>query len=216
MTERFKRTLFGLAELQLWPTFARKRTARGEVRPPARLYALACRVGKGMNFDDDVVFAAAWMHDLGVFLGHRPSDPDQPLGPRALHHHSHARTAFGLEDSVEKVEGVVAAIRTHQPQDEPETLEAVILRDADILEQLGAVGAMRAVCKIGRDTHDFLRFRAWFRCWRRRLPPAWEVAPGERAATGGGRGPAAAEFSVCASGRGGGYILTLKASGGSE
>ena len=42
-----------------------------------RLYALACRVGEGTVFDDDILFAAAWMHDLGVFLGHRPDDPDQ-------------------------------------------------------------------------------------------------------------------------------------------
>ena len=38
-----------------------------------RLYALATAIGKGMEFDDDVLFAAAWMHDLGVYIGHRPS-----------------------------------------------------------------------------------------------------------------------------------------------
>jgi uncharacterized protein len=30
--------------------------------------------------------------------------------------------------------------------------EAVVLRDADILEQLGAIGALRALVKVGRDT----------------------------------------------------------------
>jgi len=35
-------------------------------------------------------------------------------------------------------------IRTHQPKDEAVLPEAVVLRDADILEQLGAVGALRA------------------------------------------------------------------------
>ena len=30
-----------------------------------RLYALACRIGQGMEYDDDILFAAAWMHDLG-------------------------------------------------------------------------------------------------------------------------------------------------------
>jgi uncharacterized protein len=30
--------------------------------------------------------------------------------------------------------------------------EAIVLRDADILEQLGAVGALRAIVKVGRDT----------------------------------------------------------------
>ena len=42
-----------------------------------RLYALAVRLGQGIEFDDDILFAAAWMHDLGVFLGHRPEDPAQ-------------------------------------------------------------------------------------------------------------------------------------------
>ena len=42
-----------------------------------RLYALAVKIGQGIAFDDDIVFAAAWMHDLGVFVGHRPEDPAQ-------------------------------------------------------------------------------------------------------------------------------------------
>jgi uncharacterized protein len=31
-------------------------------------------------------------------------------------------------------------------------MEAIVLRDADILEQLGAIGALRAFVKVGRDT----------------------------------------------------------------
>src|ERR1700744_1488151 len=40
-----------------------------------RLYALTQLIGRGLTYDDDVVYAAAWLHDLGVFLGHRPQDP---------------------------------------------------------------------------------------------------------------------------------------------
>jgi uncharacterized protein len=47
---------------------------------------------------------------------------------------------------------VAEAIRTHQPEDTPEPIEAILLHDADILEQLGAIGALRALVKIGRDT----------------------------------------------------------------
>src|ERR1041384_2107719 len=43
----------------------------------ARLYALATRLAGASPFDNDVVFAAAWLHDLGVFIGHRPEDPHQ-------------------------------------------------------------------------------------------------------------------------------------------
>ncbi len=119
-----------------------------------RLYALACRVGEGAAFDDDIVFAAAWMHDLGVFLGHRPEDPDQLARwdhvPYTIARTRELLTGWGFP--AEKLEGVAEAIRTHQPQDEPVTTEAILLRDADILEQLGAIGALRALVKVGRDS----------------------------------------------------------------
>ena len=119
-----------------------------------RLYALACSLGAEMEYDDDVVFAAAWMHDLGVFLNHRPKDPE------ALAHWDHvpytiAKTKEllpGWGFPAAKLDAVADAIRTHQAHDHPTQVEGILLRDADILEQLGAVGALRALAKIGRDT----------------------------------------------------------------
>jgi uncharacterized protein len=136
---------------------------RGEAKPvekyghQPRLYALTRTIGMGLTYDDDVVFAAAWLHDLGVFVGHRPEDPAElakwdhvryvcERAPRIL-----ADAGFPAE----KDSAVLAAIREHQPQDNPTTIEATILRDADILEQLGGIGALRTVVKIGRDTRYF-------------------------------------------------------------
>jgi uncharacterized protein len=119
-----------------------------------RLYALARRLGEGMDFDDDILFAAAWMHDLGVFLGHRPQDPEQ-LARWDHVPYTIARTRELLMEwgfPAEKLEGVAEAIATHQAKDNPQRIEAVLLRDADILEQLGAIGALRALVKVGRDT----------------------------------------------------------------
>jgi uncharacterized protein len=119
-----------------------------------RVYALACRIGAGMGFDDDILFAAAWMHDLGVFAGHRPSDPDELAQwnhlPYTIGRTKELLTEWGF--AADKLEGVAEAIRTHQAEDEPERVEAILLRDADILEQLGAIGALRALVKVGRDT----------------------------------------------------------------
>jgi uncharacterized protein len=119
-----------------------------------RLYALTLQVGAGHEYDDDIVFAAAWLHDLGVFIGHKPEDPEQ-LAVWDNAAYAVARAPALLKEMAfpaEKVSAVVEAIRTHQPMAHPVTIEGVILRDADILEQLGAIGILRTVCKVGRDT----------------------------------------------------------------
>jgi len=133
---------------------------RREARPvekyshQPRLYALSRLVAEGQSYDDDVLFAAAWMHDLGVFYGHRPQDPVElerwDNVQYAVAEAPGILTGMGFPDA--KIPAVLEAIRTHQPSCEPVAIEGVILRDADILEQLGAIGIVRAVCKIGRDT----------------------------------------------------------------
>lgn len=119
-----------------------------------RLYALTQLVGQGMSYDDDVVYAAAWLHDLGVFIGHRPEDPEALSRwdnvSYAMKQSAAALARCGFPTT--KVAQVVEAIRTHQPHLNPTTAEGAILRDADILEQLGAIGILRVVAKVGRDT----------------------------------------------------------------
>jgi uncharacterized protein len=119
-----------------------------------RLYALTQLVGEGLSYDDDVVYAAAWLHDLGVFIGHRPEDPGELAAwdnvSYAMKQAPAVLLRFGFPTT--KVAQVVEAIRTHQPHLKPAALEGTILRDADILEQLGSIGILRAAAKIGRDT----------------------------------------------------------------
>jgi uncharacterized protein len=119
-----------------------------------RLYALTQQIGEGLTYDDDVVFAAVWLHDLGVFIGHRPEDAE------ALKNWDHVAYVIEKAPAIlkevafpeEKIPAVLEVIRTHQPQDTPLTIEATITRDADILEQLGAIGITRTLAKLGSDT----------------------------------------------------------------
>ncbi len=139
-----------------------------------RLYALTCLVGENQIYDDDVVYAAAWLHDLGVFIGHRPENPE------LLAHWNN--TVYAMQQAPDilekfgfptaKIPAVVEAIRTHQPAEQPITIEGEILRDADILEQLGSVGILRTVCKVGRDT----RFQT-FTAAVNSLQSAWNNLP---------------------------------------
>ena len=119
-----------------------------------RLYALTRIVGNGSEYDDDIVCAAACLHDLGVFVGHRPEDQvllsSWDHVAYAVEKSSNLLQSIGFPE--EKIPAVLEAIKTHQPNDSPGTIEGTILRDADILEQLGAIGVLRTICKIGRDT----------------------------------------------------------------
>ncbi len=119
-----------------------------------RLYALATEVGAGHIYDDDIVFAAVWLHDLGVFTGHRPAVraalAQWDHVPYTMERAQDILRAYSFPS--DKIPAVVEAIRTHQPSFEPQTIEGTIVRDADILEQLGAIAVLRTVSKVGRDT----------------------------------------------------------------
>ena len=119
-----------------------------------RLYELATQLAQNQPFDDDVLYAAAWLHDIGVFIGHRPEDPVALAKwdnvAYALKEAPALLQRFGFP--AEKIPAVIEVIRTHLPSSKPTSFEGTLLRDADILEQLGAVAILRTVSKIGRDT----------------------------------------------------------------
>ncbi len=119
-----------------------------------RLYALACELADGVSVDDDILYAACWLHDLGVFIGHRPEDPAQ-LASWDNVAYAIAQTPLLLQQfgfPTAKIPAVQAAIRDHHPQARPTAIEAILLHDADLLELLGAVGLLRTLGKVGRDT----------------------------------------------------------------
>ena len=162
---------------------------RANAKPPdkfahqPRLYRLAQKLAEEKPYDDDVLFAAAWLHDLGVFVGHRPEEPAD------LAAWDHVVYAMGQAPAVlrrlgfpaEKIAGVNEAIRTHLPSGKPTTFEGTLLRDADLLEQLGAIGALRTISKVGRDTR-FVRHGDALKSLRRSVEeiPALLVLPSTR------------------------------------
>ncbi len=156
----------GVSELKndaMWRDLLVERIRR-EALPPekfshqARLYALARTIAEGMG-DDDILFGAAWVHDLGVFIGHRPEDPEQLKQWNSTAYTLQAAPTVLRECGFpeDKIPAVVECIRTHEAHGEPTTLEGVIFRDADLLELLGAVAVMRTAAKIAQDTR-FINF----------------------------------------------------------
>jgi uncharacterized protein len=144
-----------------------------------RLYALTQHITAlttpTPTYDDDIVFAAAYLHDLGVFIGHRPEDPT------SLAQWDHIAYACDRAPALltfihfptEKIPAVLACIREHLPNATPHSFEATLLRDADILEQFGAIGILRTSAKLGSDTrfHHLSDVRDSLRHTLQTLPP---------------------------------------------
>ena len=99
----------------------------------------------GLAFDDDVLFAASYLHDMAAF---------PPFAKEGV---DHADRAAALVDSVlratgfpvQKIGRVQDAIRTHMYNRPPASApEAVLLHDADSLDWLGYVGVARMLALV--------------------------------------------------------------------
>lgn len=111
------------------------------VRHSERNYLLGVALARaeGLAVDEDVLFAAAFLHDWGG------------IAPFAVSGVDHAERSVELAEPflteagfpIEKFPAVRAAILGHMYDKEPEGPEAVVLHDADALDFLGALGAGR-------------------------------------------------------------------------
>ena len=94
-----------------------------------------------VKLDDDVLFAAAYLHDMAAFAPWEKADVD------------HADEAAAIVDTVlkgtgfpmTKIDAVRGAIRTHMYERNPVGPEALYLHDADALDWLGAIGVARII-----------------------------------------------------------------------
>jgi uncharacterized protein len=115
-----------------------------------RVYRLCERIGQQEKANMKVLRAAALLHDI---------DGDVDL--REDHHLAAAAIAEnilrGKDWEEADIQGVLHCIRAHRFRDnreEPKTLEAKILFDADKLDAIGAVGVARAVAYAVRAGMD--------------------------------------------------------------
>jgi HD superfamily phosphodiesterase len=111
-----------------------------------RDYALARELAAADHaaFDDDVLFAAAYLHDMAAF---------KPWENEKL---DHSDVAASIVDTVlkgtgfpmAKLDAVRGAIRTHMYYRDPVGPEALYLHDADALDWLGAIGVARVTALV--------------------------------------------------------------------
>ncbi len=97
-----------------------------------RVYHLAREIGEGIEYDDEILHAACFLHDVEMSVGHPKSSAEKA---EAILHET------GFE--AEKIAAVTDAIINHMPEGKPVSVEAKLLWDANLLDSLGAVGFAR-------------------------------------------------------------------------
>ncbi len=111
-----------------------------------RDYALATALAKTdrVGLDDDVMFAAAYLHDMAAFAPYAKEGVDH--ADRAAELVETILKGTGFPDA--KLDAVRSAIRTHMYFRDPLTPEARYLHDADALDWLGAIGIARVTALV--------------------------------------------------------------------
>jgi uncharacterized protein len=106
-----------------------------------RDYALAKAMAATdkVTLDDDVLYAAAYLHDVAAFKPYEKADLDHSDVAADLVGEILAPTGFPMA----KLPKVQAAIREHMYYRTPTVPESLYLHDADALDWLGAIGAAR-------------------------------------------------------------------------
>jgi uncharacterized protein len=116
-----------------------------------RDYALARELAAAdhVTLDDDVLFAASYLHDMAAFAPWEDVKADHSdVGARVVD-----TVLKGTGFPMEKIEAVRGAIRTHMYYRDPVSAEALYLHDADALDWLGAIGVARIMALV--DPHGF-------------------------------------------------------------
>jgi len=124
-----------------------QRFARENLKHPAwgyshsmRDYELAKELAASdkVALDDDVLFAAACLHDVAAFAPFRSSEDHQDAAAKLVE-----SLLEGTGFPMKKIDAVRGAIRTHMYARDPKGPEAIYLHDADALDWLGAIGVAR-------------------------------------------------------------------------
>ncbi|MBV8374142.1 MAG: HD domain-containing protein [Candidatus Eremiobacteraeota bacterium] len=130
--------------------------------------ALELAQGDGLHVDTDVLFAAAFLHDIAAFM----PCPDAKLehGECAARQSGKILQAAGFP--MEKLAAVQAAERGHMYYSDPGTQpEAIVLHDADSLDFLGEIGAARMLSLAGESAESFAKAVKTLRSFVHEIPP---------------------------------------------
>ncbi|MEO6912524.1 MAG: phosphohydrolase [Candidatus Baltobacteraceae bacterium] len=144
-----------------------------------RNYLLGIRLAQGddLKIDTDVLFAAAFLHDMAAFMP--CANPKMEHGDCAAQQSGAILRSAGFP--MEKLAGVQAAERGHMFYSNPgKTPEAIVLHDADSLDFLGAIGSARIFSLTGEKSASFASAVTTLRAFLHQIPGRLITRTGKR------------------------------------
>ena len=115
-----------------------------------RIYELSIKLAdmENTDIDEDSLFAAAYLHDIGAF---------DPYSQKGKDHSEIAvieseKILVSMDFPEEKIALVKDIIKSHMFYTQPsDNMEAIIFHDADTLDFLGAIGITRLLAIVGKE-----------------------------------------------------------------
>ena len=113
-----------------------------------RVYHLAKELSSHLTLDDEVLYAAAMLHDTGKYPIYALKNVDHALRSKGVTANLLQQMMF----SPIKLPIVLDAVEKHMYYSEPgRSDEAVYIRESDILDNFGNIGLMRLFSLVGQD-----------------------------------------------------------------
>jgi len=132
------------------------------------LVAVQLAQGDGLKVDKDVLFAAAFLHDMSAFMPCK--DTKMEHGDCAAQQASAMLRGTGFP--MQKLASVQAAERGHMfYSDAGSDPNAIVLHDADSLDFLGDIGAARLIALTGAKAPSFAPAVKTLRKFLKDIPP---------------------------------------------
>lgn len=113
-----------------------------------RVYHLSKELSQHLPLDDDILYISAMLHDTGKYPLYSLPNVDHALRSKGVA--MNLLKNYGFEQ--DKLNKILDAIESHMYYSEPgDSDEAIYLRDANILDNLGNIGLMKIFSLVGHD-----------------------------------------------------------------
>jgi HD superfamily phosphodiesterase len=121
-----------------------------------RLIELIKQISDGLPFDEEIIELAAYMHDWGAFPKYRQKDVEHAIRSRQV---VEAEILPRLSLTRQQKQVLLETIELHDYRDQRLTTsnEALLLREADMLEFLGMIGMARDFARGPRNVETCTR-----------------------------------------------------------